>query len=178
MTGLRASILSLFNISPDVNFMLRYVDEDGDLMILVDDHDLYDVMRQNLKFLRIDVHINNEPSSKSSVRSSGNSTPLRSPRIPNLTLRGNAAIAYTLKSVPELVRKVLSNLSLDLASKIASSVPVLTALAESISSRAQTAAVPLKILNAKKNSKKKISTKITGKQHEGSPAGAWIPGSS
>ncbi|MQL05523.1 hypothetical protein EI015_25970, partial [Escherichia coli] len=60
MVGLRAKICSLFNFTADANLMLRYVDEDGDLVTLVDDADLHDMMRQDLKFLRIDVHMSND----------------------------------------------------------------------------------------------------------------------
>ncbi|KAI4336221.1 hypothetical protein L6164_014774 [Bauhinia variegata] len=138
MVGLRAKILSLFNLPPDANFMLRYVDEDGDLVTLVDDDDLHDVMRQQLKFLRIDVHMmSRDNGSKSTARSSGSSTPLRSPRVPDPFLNGNAAVADVLKSVPEPIREALSNLSLDLASKTASSSPVLATLADCFSKMGQ-----------------------------------------
>jgi hypothetical protein len=56
MVGLRAKIRSNFNFNADANFSLKYVDEDGDLVNLVDDNDLHDVMRQQLKSLRIEVH--------------------------------------------------------------------------------------------------------------------------
>ncbi|KAL3018660.1 hypothetical protein AAZX31_05G039900 [Glycine max] len=75
MVGLRAKICSIFSFSADENLILRYVDEDGDLVTLVDDDDLRDVMRQQLKFLRIDVHMNNDGGDKSNAGSSGSATP-------------------------------------------------------------------------------------------------------
>ncbi|XP_057745888.1 protein NBR1 homolog [Arachis stenosperma] len=80
MAGLRAKILSLFNLTSDANFELKYVDEDGDLVTLVDDDDLHDAMKQRLKFLRIDVHISNDSGAKScsSFTSSGSDTTLKS----------------------------------------------------------------------------------------------------
>ncbi|XP_004503199.1 protein JOKA2-like [Cicer arietinum] len=77
MVGLRAKISSIFNFTAYANFILRYVDEDGDLVNLVDDDDLRDVMRQQLKFLRIDVHMINNSGGKSDADgSSGSATPL------------------------------------------------------------------------------------------------------
>jgi len=56
MAVLRAKIRSVFNFDADTNFSLKYVDEEGDTVYLVDDDDLHDVMRQKLKMLRIEVH--------------------------------------------------------------------------------------------------------------------------
>lgn len=143
MVRLRSKILALFNIPPDANFMLRYVDEDGDMVTLVDDDDLLDVTRQNLKFLRIDVHVCNDNAGKTNSIGSGSSTPLRSPRVSNpFMASGNAAVADVLKSVPEPVREFLSNLSLDLVSKAAtSSSPVIASLADSISKLGQSVVI-------------------------------------
>ncbi|KAJ6977548.1 protein NBR1 homolog [Populus alba] len=76
MTALRAKILRLFNFPADCDLALTYIDEDGDVVTLADDDDLRDVMRQNLKFLRIDVQLNNDKFGKSCARSSGSSTPM------------------------------------------------------------------------------------------------------
>ncbi|KAJ7945817.1 protein NBR1-like [Quillaja saponaria] len=123
MAGLQAKILSLFSFPPDANYILRYVDEDGDLVALVDDDDLCDVMRQHLKFLRIDVEMKNDKGGKSLPRSSGNSTPLSSPQMPVAFQHVNTGLSDVLKSVPEPVRESLSKLSQDLAAKTASSSP-------------------------------------------------------
>ncbi|XP_068305298.1 protein NBR1 homolog isoform X3 [Pyrus communis] len=129
MSGLREKILSLFNLHPDADITLAYVDEDGDVVTLVDDGDLRDTMRQKLKFLKIYVQINKEKSTKSS----GSSTPLRSPQgqtpIPNF----NADAAEVLKSLPEPLREFASKFPLELASKAASSSPVFAELVDCFS---------------------------------------------
>ncbi|KAK2663662.1 hypothetical protein Ddye_002236 [Dipteronia dyeriana] len=132
INGLREKILGLFNFPPDADLTLTYVDEDGDIVTLVDDDDLCDVMRQRLKFLRINVQLNSDKNGRSSyARSSGSSTPMRPPRfqppLPDL----NNKVAEILKSVPESLREVLSKQSLDFASKSASSNPMLADLVES-----------------------------------------------
>ncbi|XP_058733724.1 uncharacterized protein LOC131605377 [Vicia villosa] len=58
MVNLTSKIRSIFKFTVDKNFHLTYFDEDGDMINLVDDDDLRDIMRQKLKFLRIDVHEN------------------------------------------------------------------------------------------------------------------------
>ncbi|KAB2633298.1 hypothetical protein D8674_029545 [Pyrus ussuriensis x Pyrus communis] len=129
MSGLREKILSLFNLHPDADITLAYVDEDGDVVTLVDDGDLRDTMRQKLKFLKIYVQINKDKSTKSS----GSSTPLRSPQgqtpIPNF----NADAAEVLKSLPEPLREFASKFPLELASKAASSSPVFAELVDCFS---------------------------------------------
>ncbi|KAK7265631.1 hypothetical protein RJT34_33253 [Clitoria ternatea] len=115
MAGLRAKIFSIFNFTADANLILRYIDEDGDLVTLVDDDDLHDVMRQQLKFLKINVHINNDSDSKSNA---GKVTPA-----PLLGGAGNVR-----SSLPEPIHEALSKLSLNGAS--ASHVAV--SLADSI----------------------------------------------
>ncbi|CAJ1943770.1 unnamed protein product [Sphenostylis stenocarpa] len=117
MGGLRVKICSIFSFSSDANFILRYVDEDGDMVTLVDDEDLRDVMRQQLKFLRIDVLMNNDGGAKSNAWSSGSTTPLKSP-VTNPPLGRNATL-----------HEALSKLSL---SKAASSSPLVDNLANSI----------------------------------------------
>jgi hypothetical protein len=57
MVGLKAKIRFIFNFSAGANFILKYVDEEGDLVNLVDDADLHDMMSQKLEFLRIKVHM-------------------------------------------------------------------------------------------------------------------------
>nr|KYP70219.1 hypothetical protein KK1_009430 [Cajanus cajan] len=126
MARLRAKICSIFGFSSDENLILRYVDEDGDLVTLADDDDLHDVMRQQLKFLRIDVHINNDSCGKSNAGSSGSATPLEPPPVRNPFLSRDAIASYPL---PEPVREALSKLSI---SKAASSSPLVDNLALSI----------------------------------------------
>ena len=56
MVELRAKICSVFNFTANANFSLTYEDEDGEKVNLVDDNDFNDMMKQQLKSLRIDVH--------------------------------------------------------------------------------------------------------------------------
>ncbi|KAJ1391891.1 Zinc finger, ZZ-type [Sesbania bispinosa] len=128
MVGLRAKICSIFNFTADANFTLRYVDEDGDLVTLVDDDDLHDVMRQQLKFLKIDVHMINDSGGKSNVGSGGSATPLRSP-VSTPNLEEIFTKSDVLNSLPEPFRELLYSS----ISKAASSSPVLANLADSIS---------------------------------------------
>ncbi|KAK3005675.1 hypothetical protein RJ639_016539 [Escallonia herrerae] len=133
MDGLREKILGLFKFSPSADLSVTYIDEDGDVVTLADDEDLRDVVRQSLNPLRVTVKLNGEKSGKSYARSSGSSTPMRSPRVqlslPNL----NSSVSEILKSVPEPFREVLSKLSFDLASKANSSAPGLSELVDSLS---------------------------------------------
>ena len=137
MTALREKIHGLFNFPPDADLTLTYIDEDGDVVTLADDDDLRDVMRQNLKFLRIDVQLNNDKSGKSNARSSGSSTPMRSPRVQSPLPCLNNGFAEVLKSVPEPFREVLSKISLDLTSKAVASNAVLTELVDCFSKMGQ-----------------------------------------
>lgn len=120
MSGLRAKILGLFNFPIDADITLTYVDEDGDVVTLVEDDDLLDVMKQRLKFLRVDVQLNNDKFGKSYVKSNGSSTPLRSPRVNSPLSNINAGVADVLKSMPEPLREAVSKMSLDLTSKLCS----------------------------------------------------------
>ncbi|KAM5571916.1 hypothetical protein ABKV19_012144 [Rosa sericea] len=99
MGGLRFKIYSLFNFQLDADITLTYIDEDGDTVTLVDDEDLRDAMRQNMKFLRIDVHEKTDKSEKSYAKSSGSSTPVRYP-LPDIT--------------PEPIRELISRVPRDL----------------------------------------------------------------
>ncbi|CAI8609859.1 unnamed protein product [Vicia faba] len=133
MVGLRAKICSVFSFATDATFILRYVDEDGDLVDLVDDEDLHDVMRQQLKFLRIDVHMVNNSDGKSDVDgSSGSATPLRANPV------SDPFLADALQALPEPLREaVYSSFS-----KAASSNPVLANIADSISKIGQSILKP------------------------------------
>ncbi|XP_010663097.1 protein JOKA2 isoform X2 [Vitis vinifera] len=93
INGLRAKVITLFNLVPDADLTLTYIDEDGDVVTLVDDEDLHDVMRQRLKFLRITVLLNIEKDGRSHTRSSGSSTPMRSPFNLRPFQDGNAGVA-------------------------------------------------------------------------------------
>lgn len=137
MVDLKAKILSLFSFPSDADLTLTYVDEDGDVVTLVDDNDLRDVMRQHLKFLRINVSVNSEKSGRSYARSSGSSTPLRSPQGQQPLPDVSAIVAEALRTVPEPIREAMSKLSLDLASRAASSSPTVSDLIDSFTKLGQ-----------------------------------------
>ncbi|GLT28062.1 hypothetical protein SLA2020_030190 [Shorea laevis] len=133
MAGLRAKIFDLFSFTSDAELALTYIDEDGDVITLADDDDLHDVTRQNLKFLRINVQLNIADFSKSSARSSGTSTPLRSSQVQHPLQNINTCASEFLKSLPEPLLDAISKLSLDLASKALSTNPLLTDLVDHLS---------------------------------------------
>ncbi|GMI67317.1 Arabidopsis thaliana next to BRCA1 gene 1, next to BRCA1 gene 1 [Hibiscus trionum] len=146
MAGLRAKIWGLFDFPVGTEFTLTYIDEDGDVVALVDDEDLYDVMRQRLKFLRINVQLDGDKLGKP-YGASGRSSTLRSPsfQLPSEGL--NAGAADVVKSVPEPLRRALSDafskLSLDAALKAASAKPVLNDFVECLSKMGQTYLSPV-----------------------------------
>ncbi|XWS51617.1 hypothetical protein CRYUN_Cryun12cG0192300 [Craigia yunnanensis] len=147
MAGLRAKIIGLFNFPFDTELTLTYIDEDGDVVTLVDDDDLCDVMRQRLKFLRIDVQLSNIKLGKPYAGSSGSSTPLRSPSVQPPLAGFNTGAADVLRSVPEPLRdalsEVFSKLSFDVASKAASASPVFGDLVECLSKMGQSYLSPV-----------------------------------
>ena len=126
INGLRAKVITLFNLVPDADLTLTHIDEDGDVVTLVDDEDLHDVTRQRLKFLKTTALLNIEKDGRSHTRSSGSSTPMRSPFNLCPFQDGNAGVAEFIKSVPEPLLEAFSKLSTDFASKVASSAPVLS----------------------------------------------------
>lgn len=60
LDGLKARILYLFNLSPDANLVLAYIDEDNDNAALVDEEDFYYAVEQCLNPMmitaRLDYH--------------------------------------------------------------------------------------------------------------------------
>ncbi|PSR89470.1 hypothetical protein CEY00_Acc29671 [Actinidia chinensis var. chinensis] len=131
--GLREKVLGLFNIAPDADLTLTYIDEDGDVVTLVDEEDLYDVIRQSLNPLRITVKVNSERGVRFHARSTGNSTPTRSPSIQHQLPHLKSSVSELLKSVPEPFRETLSKMSLGVTSKATSSSPVIAELVDSFS---------------------------------------------
>ncbi|CAL1405328.1 unnamed protein product [Linum trigynum] len=129
LDGLRAKVIALFSFPPDAVIGLTYVDEDGDVVTLVDDSDLQDVTRQNLKFLRVDVNLRTEKGASSYAASSGSSTPFRSHETqkPSPTNFGSSVadvlktLQPALSALPPSVADAVSKISSDLASKAASS---------------------------------------------------------
>ncbi|XP_021292139.1 protein NBR1 homolog [Herrania umbratica] len=162
MAGLRAKIIGLFNFPADAELTLTYIDEDGDVVTLVDDNDLRDVMRQRLKFLRIDVRLNNDKFGKLYAGSSGSSTPLRSPSVQPPLASFNTGAADVLKSVPEPLRdalsEVFSKLSFDVPLKVASASPVLGDLVECLSKMGQSYLSPVSQSGAGANTNIPVGT--------------------
>ena len=107
MAGLRSKILGLFNFPADADFTLTYLDEDGDVVTLVDDEDMRDMMRQDLKFMRIEVQLSDD-SGKPYGSSSGSSTPLRSPYAHQPLSNINSGVVKVMKPVPQARREQLS----------------------------------------------------------------------
>ncbi|XP_073525936.1 uncharacterized protein [Phyllobates terribilis] len=142
--GLRAKIRSLFSLTPESELEMTYEDEDDDIVALVDDEDLHDVLNQGLNPVRISVKINT--SSAASVKSSGTSTPL--PAQDNIY----PGIADLLKTMPEPLRVYLSDLAAQVASRTASSAPILGEFVEGITSAADS------FLNAHKNEKVNVAS--------------------
>ncbi|KAJ4973661.1 hypothetical protein NE237_006835 [Protea cynaroides] len=134
MAVLKVKILSLFKFSPNADLSLTYIDEDKDVVTLVDDDDLRDAIKQCLNPLRVNVSLNNTRAGRYDTRSSGNSTPMRSPRLDGPSFPHiNSGVSEVLKTVQEPLRDALSMLSCDLAAKAASSAPLLTELVDILS---------------------------------------------
>lgn len=147
LDGLRVKVCGLFKFAAEADFTLTYVDEDGDIVTLVDDEDLRDAMSQSLNPLRIVVKLN-ERSGRSYTRSSGSSTPMRSPSFQNPVPNLERSVSEILKSVPEPLREALSKISLDLASKASSSVPGLAELVDCFAKTGQSYTNPLSEIQA------------------------------
>ncbi|XP_043723255.1 protein JOKA2-like [Telopea speciosissima] len=134
MALLTAKIFNLIKFAPDADLNLTYIDEDQDSVTLVDDDDLHDAFRQCLNPLRINILRNGTGNGRYDTKSSGSSTPKRSPFIQGPSFANiNSAITEVMKPVPEPFHDVLSKLSYDLAAKAASSVPLMTELVECLS---------------------------------------------
>lgn len=131
MDGLRAKVRGLFKFAAEVDITLTYVDEDGDIVTLVDDEDLRDAMSQSLNPLRITVKLN-ERSGRSYTRSSGSSTPMRSPSVHNPVPNLDRSVSEILKSVPEPLLEAVSKISHNLVS-----VPGLAELVDHFSKMGQ-----------------------------------------
>lgn len=112
LDGLRKKVFHLFNFAPDTDLTLTYLDEDDDVVTLADEEDLRDIMRQCLNPVRITVTLNTGRSGRSYTRSSGSSTPMRSPRVQQPL---NLSVSEILKSVPGSLSEAVSKLSKNLA---------------------------------------------------------------
>ncbi|XP_073122984.1 protein JOKA2-like isoform X2 [Henckelia pumila] len=123
MDWLREKLLTLFNLAPNTELTLTYIDEDGDEVALVDDDDLRDAVKQALDPLRITVKLNSEKNGIPYCRNAS-SNPLKSQCVqqpfPNRR--------KILNAVPEAPCEAVMKLSGDLASKASSSAAGVTDL--------------------------------------------------
>jgi next to BRCA1 gene 1 protein len=129
---LRSKIESAFEFSSDVEFILTYTDEDGDLVMMDDDNDLCDAaINQKLNPLRINVQLKN--SNVEAPRTKQQSSSSRSPKsaaLEDQLAQVKSAIDEAMKFVPEQMPTVLANLSHDLRARTVSSVPSLAEFLE------------------------------------------------
>ena len=134
MASLRGKIAALFNL-PNDGFSLTYSDEDGDVVALVDDNDLFDVTNQRLKFLKINVQLNTGVTTNSiaTERSGRSSSASGMPDIQNPVAIIQKGINDVMMAVPNPMRDTISKVYIDLTSKAASSSPVVGELFDCIS---------------------------------------------
>ncbi|KFK29014.1 hypothetical protein AALP_AA7G077700 [Arabis alpina] len=138
MSGLREKIVALFNLPVNAEFSLTYSDEDGDLVALVDDNDLFDVTNQRLKFLKINVQSNTAmPTNSVAPESSGSSTSAGMRTSQDPVSKIQKGINDVLMAVPNPMRDTISKVYMDLASKAASSSPVVGEMLDCITKLGQ-----------------------------------------
>uniref|UniRef100_A0A0D9VHR8 ZZ-type domain-containing protein n=1 Tax=Leersia perrieri TaxID=77586 RepID=A0A0D9VHR8_9ORYZ len=103
LSALRSKIAFAFKFGPDINFILTYTDEDGDIVMLDDDDDLHDAaIHQKLNPLRINVQLNSSLTTASQTKQQdSDNTPLRPTTIQDPLAQ--------LKSVIDELLKPLSN---------------------------------------------------------------------
>ncbi|KAL0738917.1 hypothetical protein Bca4012_015127 [Brassica carinata] len=130
MDALKGKIAALFDLPLDANFSLTYSDEDGDVVALVDDGDLFDVTNQRLKFLKINVKSNTDSTAPESRGSSTSSGMDDSQNPVSIIQKG---INDVMMAVPNPMRDTISKVYIDLTSKAASSSPVVGELFDCIS---------------------------------------------
>uniref|UniRef100_A0A0E0K1V8 ZZ-type domain-containing protein n=1 Tax=Oryza punctata TaxID=4537 RepID=A0A0E0K1V8_ORYPU len=103
LSALRSKIASAFKFGPNIDFILTYTDEDGDIVMLDDDDDLHDAaIHQKLNPLRINVQLNNSHTAAPQAKQQdSDNTPPRS-----ITTEDPLA---QIKSVIDEVLKPISN---------------------------------------------------------------------
>ncbi|CAN6987277.1 hypothetical protein IGI04_001441 [Brassica rapa subsp. trilocularis] len=133
MASLRGKIAALFNLSLDAEFSLTYSDEDGDVVALVDDNDLFDVTNQRLKFLKITVQSNGGvPTNSVAPESSGSSSASVMSDSQDPVSKIQKGFNDVMMAVPNPMRDTISKVYIDLTSKAASSSPVVGELFDCI----------------------------------------------
>ena len=127
LSALRAKIATAFKFGPDADFILTYIDEDGDAVMLDDDDDLRDAaLRQKLNPLRITVQP--KKSQPTEQKEKNSTTPMKStPQDPLSQIISaieglkpaqeeslahiKSAIGEAFKSIPEPIPDALAKLS-------------------------------------------------------------------
>ncbi|KAG2652003.1 hypothetical protein PVAP13_1NG326900 [Panicum virgatum] len=127
LSALRAKIATAFKFAPDADFILTYIDEDGDAVMLDDDDDLSDAaLRQKLNPLRITVQL--KKSQPTEQKEKNSTTPTKStPQDPLSQIISaieglkpaqeeslahiKSAIGEAFKSIPEPIPDALAKLS-------------------------------------------------------------------
>ncbi|TVU15586.1 hypothetical protein EJB05_39116 [Eragrostis curvula] len=130
LAALQSKIGSAFKFNSDVEFVLTYTDEDGDIVMLDDENDLRDAaINQKLSPLRINVQLkNSNTKAQRTKQQASNSRSPRSAALEDQLAQVKSAIDEALKFVPEKVPAILAKLSHDLRSRAASSAPSLAEL--------------------------------------------------
>ncbi|RLM79648.1 hypothetical protein C2845_PM12G19080 [Panicum miliaceum] len=126
LSALRAKIATAFRFGPDADFILTYIDEDGDAVMLDDDDDLRDAaLRQKLNPLRITVQLKRSQPTEQKEK---NSAPVKpTPQDPLSQIMSvieglkpaqeeslahiKSAIGEAFKSIPEPILDALAKLS-------------------------------------------------------------------
>lgn len=114
LDGLRNKVCDLFQLNPNMQYVITYADEDNDIITMADDNDLLDALRQGLNPLRIQVSPTSQNNRNMERRSQSNSSTPRSLSIPNehpFALNPRSICSdETLKLLPESVQKALIKL--------------------------------------------------------------------
>ncbi|XP_074563020.1 protein JOKA2-like [Curcuma longa] len=138
MARLKKRIVTLFKLSSEVDFILTYLDEDGEVVALDDDDELHDAaINQHLNPLRINVCLKSSTSKESYLRNENASSTTAATadcqQEENQSPGLSSIIDEVLKPVPEQFRSSLSKFSADFLPKIASSSPVIADIVDHIS---------------------------------------------
>ncbi|XP_006647446.1 protein JOKA2 [Oryza brachyantha] len=101
LSALRSKIASAFKFDPNIDFILTYTDEDGDIVMLDDDDDLHDAaIHQKLNPLRINVQLNSSHTAAPQAKQQdSNNTPLRPTTIEDPLTQIKSVIEEVLKPI-------------------------------------------------------------------------------
>jgi len=103
LSALRSKISSAFKFGPDVDFILTYTDDDGDVVMLDDDEDLHDAaIHQKLNPLRISVQLKNSHTGASQTDQQDPTPPRATTQDPLAQIK--SVIDEALKPISEPLR--------------------------------------------------------------------------